>query len=434
MDDERRTPIPGVDRVTAPSAPAEKPGRFGVSRRAWMVTILSLGGWMLVNADGSLFNFAYPLIQKDLGLSDADISYIYASIYLVGAVATFVAGPAMDRYGRKPIYQLCLFAAVLGSVITAGAMSFVVLLVARGITQGGAATEWMAGQVMVAEEAPPKARGRLIGLAQIGYPLGFFLGSLLSLIIVPTLGWRALFLFGLLPVIMMIFARRKVDETKLFTAEMHAERSGEVPVKGRYRQLLEPELRRSTVLVAIWHLVYAFGVAGVISYLPTIYNNFGISLEYTYASSAIATGVAAFGYLACAVLGERIGRREASAAFLVIGAVAGVLLAFWGQNIVLLTLFFSLVYFFTIGHITAAAAFAAEVFPTRVRGTGTNIVAGAEWLGFVGAALAGPLMFAGIGYAWTLIVWLVLCPLIAAGCALGMRRVAPGTELEEISR
>lgn len=430
MDDERKTttdggPAAGTDDRTGP---------FGIGRRAWMVTILSLGGWLLVNADGSLFNFTYPLIQKDLGLSDAQISYIYASIYLVGAAATFVAGPAMDRFGRKPIYQLCLFAAALGSVLTAGATSFLVLLVARGITQGGAATEWMAGQVMVAEEAPPKYRGRLIGLAQIGYPLGFFLGALLSLLIVPTLGWRWLFVFGLLPVIMMIFARRKVDETQRFKAEYVAEHEGQVEVKGRYRQLFAPDLRRSTVLIGIWHLVYAFGVAGVISYLPTIYNNFGVSLEYTYASSAIATGVAAFGYLACAFLGEWIGRREASAAFLIIGAVAGGFLAFKGENIVLLTLFFSLVYFFTIGHITAAAGFAAEVFPTRVRGTGSNIIAGMEWLGFVGAALAGPIMFAGLGYAWTLIVWLVICPVIAAACALGMRRVAPGTVLEEISR
>ena len=300
MDDEHTNVTGGGAAPSTPEAPAERLGPFGISRRAWLVTILSLGGWLLVNADGSLFNFTYPLIQKDLGLSDAQISYIYASIYLAGAIATFIAGPAMDRFGRKPIYQLCLLAAVAGSVLTAGAHGFLVLLIARGITQAGAATEWMAGQVMVAEVAPAKFRGRLIGFAQIGYRLGFFLGSLLSLLIVPTLGWRALFLFGLLPVIMMIFARRKVDETERFRAEMDAEHSGQIPVKGRYRQLFAPDLRRSSILIAIWHLVYAFGVAGVISYLPTIYNHFGVSLEHTYASSAIATGVAAFGYLACA--------------------------------------------------------------------------------------------------------------------------------------
>ena len=75
-----------------------------------------------------------------------------------------------------------------------------------------------------------------------------------------------------------------------------------------------------------------------------------------------------------------------------------------------------------------------RVLPDPVRGTGADIIAGTEWLGFVGAALAGPIMFAGLGYAWTLTIWLVVCPVIAAACALGMRRVAPGTVLEEISR
>jgi MFS family permease len=148
-------------------------GLGGIPRRAWLVTLLSLGGWLLVNADGSLFNFTYHLIQKDLGLSDNQIALIYTIIYAVGAVSTFVAGPLMDKIGRKPIYQACLFAAALGSLVTAAAPGFLILVLGRSITQIGAATEWMSGQVMVAEEAPAKVRGRLIGLAQIGYPLGF---------------------------------------------------------------------------------------------------------------------------------------------------------------------------------------------------------------------------------------------------------------------
>ncbi len=77
-------------------------GLSGISGRAWRVTVLSLLGWLLVNADGSLFNFAYPVIQKELGLSDGAIALIYTIIFLVGAASTFVAGPLMDSIGRKP--------------------------------------------------------------------------------------------------------------------------------------------------------------------------------------------------------------------------------------------------------------------------------------------------------------------------------------------
>ena len=409
-------------------------GMAGIPRRAWLVTLLSLGGWLLVNADGSLFNFTYQLIQKDLGLSDNQIALIYTLLYAVGAISTFVAGPMMDRIGRKPIYQACLFAAALGSLVTAAAPGFAVLLLGRSITQIGAATEWMSGQVMVAEEAPAKVRGRLIGLAQIGYPLGFFLGALMSLMIVDKWGWRVLFVFGLLPVVMMIWARRGVEDTRRFKEEIAIE-SQHTELRGsRIAQLLESDLRRSSICVAIWHFAYAFGAAGIISYLPTVYNHFGITLAGTFTSSAIATGIAAFGYVLAAFLGERYGRREICALFLVLGAGAGLLLAFEATTWTLLTIFYSAFYFFTLGHVTSAVGFAAEVFPTRVRGTGSNLVAGSEWIGFMVAALTGPWLLTHAGYSTTLMMWCVGAPLVGAVCALSMDRVPPQKVLEDVRR
>lgn len=409
-------------------------GLHGIPRRAWMVTLLSLGGWLLVNADGSLFNFTYPLIQKDLGISDNQIGAIYALLYGVGALSTFVAGPLMDRIGRKPIYQACLFAAALGSLVTAAAPGFLVMVLGRSITQVGAATEWMSGQVMVAEEAPAKVRGRLIGLAQIGYPLGFFVGALLAMLIVDRFGWRVLFVCGLLPVVLMILARRGVEDTKRFQEEKAIERTHSQLRQSRLAQLFEPDLRRSSICLAVWHFVYAFGAAGIISFLPTVYSHFNISLTNTFASSAIATGVAAFGYVLSAFLGEKYGRREVCAGFLVLGAAAGALLAFCATTWALLTAFYALFYFFTLGHITSAVGFAAEVFPTRVRGTGSNLVAGSEWIGFVVAALTGPWLLHNAGYTTTLMLWCVVAPLIGALSAMAMKRIAPQAVLESIHR
>jgi len=301
---------------------------------------------------------------------------------------------------------------------------------ARSLTQIGASTEWMAGQVMVAEEAPAALRGRLIGLAQIGYPLGFFLGSVLSFVIAPHLGWRGLFLFGVLPVLMMIWARKAVPETERFAKFLT--NSGDA-TKHHFRQVFAPDLRRSTLLIAGWHLLYAFGFGGIVSYLPTVYAHYHISLTHVYVSSAIATGLAAFGYVLCAYIGERVGRREAAALWLSLGALSGLYMAYGGHSLVTLTIGYSLVYFFVVGHITSAVGFASEVFPTRVRGTGANVLAGMEWMGFLGAAFAGPPMLSSLGVPTSLAIWLFVCPLIAAGCALGMRRVAPKATLEEIA-
>jgi MFS family permease len=416
------------------SAPREIAGLYGIPKRAWMITILSLGGWLLVCADSSLFNFTYPLIQKDLGISDTEVGWIYALLFALGAFSTFVAGPLMDRIGRKPIYQACLFAAALGSLVTAAAPGILILILGRCVTQLGAAAEWMSGQVMVAEEAPAKFRGRLIGLGQIGYPLGFFVGALLAWLIVDRFGWRVLFIFGLLPVLLMIVARRGVEDTRRFQEEKAMELAcGRLP-GNHFRQLFAHDLRRSSICIAAWHFVYAFGTAGIISYLPTVYTHFNISLTHTFTSSAIATGVAAFGYLLSAVLGEKYGRREVSAAFLILGAAAGVLLAFYATNWKLLTTFYAMYYFFTLGHITSGVAFAAEVFPTRVRGTGANLVAGSEWAANMVGALTGPWLLHNAGYTVTLVMWCVAAPLVAAIFAMCMKRVPPQKDLAEIHR
>jgi putative MFS transporter len=117
-----------------------------------------------------------------------------------------------------------------------------------------------------------------------------------------------------------------------------------------------------------------------------------------------------------------------------LGAISGVYMAFAGTTLVSLTIGYSLIYFFLAGHITAAVGYAAEIFPTRVRGTGANLVAGMEWFGFFCAALLGPYMFDAFGVPITLLIWLTICPLVAVACAAGMRRVRPGTVLEEIAR
>jgi len=425
MNDDAKVPASG-------GSMASMLGLDGVSARAWKVVVLSLLGWLLVNADASLFNFAYPLIQADLGLSDGQIATIYTGLYTVGALSTFVAGPLMDRIGRKPIYQACLFAAILGSLITAAAPGFLILLLGRAVTHIGASTEWMAGQVMVAEEAPARSRGRLIGIAQIGYPLGFFLGALLSMLVLSQFGWRVLFLCGVLPVFLMIWARRGVEDTERFQAERARERAQREPQQGRVAQLFGRELRRSSICIALWHFTYAFGVAGIISYLPTVYEHFGIELSGVFSSSAIATGIAAFGYLLSAWLGERYGRREISALFLLLGGISGALLAFYGSNWLMLTVFYSLFYFFTLGHITSAIGFATEVFPTRVRGTGANLVAGSEWVGFIVAGATGPWLLANLGFTSTLMLWCLAAQVLAAGFALCVKRIPPNTVLEEV--
>jgi len=421
---------------------------LGMSRNAWLVTITSLAGWTLVNVDGSFFTFTYPLIQKDLHITLQQVSLLYTGIFIIGAAVTFITGPILDRWGRKTVYQLTLLATALGSALSGISFNFASLFAFRGITQIGASSEWMAGQFMVAEETPEHTRGWWVGFAQIGWPVGWFIASLLALAIVPTAGWRWLFVVGVIPALFVLWVRRNVQETDRFkdisrvrrqvaergeASAKYATRIEEVN-KFTYLQLIEPDLRRTSILIFLWQLIYNYGAAAIIYWLPELFVTYKLPLTSLYATSAWATGIAVFGYLSAAFLGERFGRREVSAAYLAIGAISGFLLGTHGNTWLTVTLFYAGFYFFAIGQMGAAVAFALESFPTRARGTGGTLLAVATWVGFIAAGLTGPILFSAWGVPATIAFWGGACALVPAILAMGTRHVDPGKPLEEIVR
>jgi MFS family permease len=435
----------------------EKAG-LGMTRNAWLATLTSFGGWTLVNMDGSFFTFTYPLIQRDLHITINQISYIYTFIYIVGAITTLVAGPLLDYWSRKAVFQVTLLATALGSLLSGLGWNFGSMLAFRSITQLGASAEWMSGQVMVAETTPSKVRGWWVGFAQIGWPVGWFLGSLIAFLVVPAWGWRWLFVIGVIPALFVIWVRRSVEEPERFKdmqelrkkAREVAAKKGEAlreaaaevatefqvakdkAVQFTYRQLFASDLARTSILIFLWQVIYNYGAGAIISWLPAVFLFYKVPLVNLYEASAWATGIAVLGYLSAAALGERFGRREISVLYLVIGAISGYMLAFHANNFASITVYYSGYYFFTIGQMGAAVAFALESFPTRARGTGGSLLAVATWIGFIAAGFTGPILMKAMGMAGAVALWTLVCSLIPAFLALGTKRVKPGRELEDI--
>ncbi len=422
--------------------------KMGMSRNSWLVTTTSLAGWTLVNMDGSFFTFSYPYIQKQFNITTQQISFLYTGIFLIGAIVTFIIGPILDRVGRKGVFQFTLLATALGSLLSGVSFSFVSLFAFRGVTQVGASSEWMAGQVMVAEEAPDQSRGWWVGFAQIGWPVGWFIASLLALVVIPTLGWRWLFIIGVIPALFTLWVRRNVQETGRFRdiQRVRHEMQEHHPVETKYatntakvnqftyKQLFESDLARASILIFLWQVIYNYGAASIIYWLPELFIKYQLPLTDEFATSAWATGFAIIGYLSAAWLGERYGRREISALYLVIGAISGLLLGLDGTTWLAITIFYAGFYFFAIGQMGAAVAFALESFPTRARGTGGTLLAIATWVGFIAAGLSGPVLFKEWGVPLTVAVWGGGCAIIPALLALGTKRVKPGQALEEIAQ
>src|SRR3984885_11302241 len=117
-----------------------------------------------------------------------------------------------DRIGRVRtmcITILCysIFTALCGLVF--GITTFLVLRFLVGFGIGG---EWAAGTPLLHESVPESLRVRLAGWLHTATPTGIILASVGALLLVPTLGWRGMFLIGVLPAFLAIYLRLQIPE------------------------------------------------------------------------------------------------------------------------------------------------------------------------------------------------------------------------------
>jgi MFS transporter, SHS family, lactate transporter len=89
------------------------------------------------------------------------------------------------------------------------------------------------------ETIPPHARGFVSGLLQSGYPAGYFMASIVYGVLFPYIGWRGMFMVGVIPALLVLYIRRNVPESPSWSKEAAVERGGTLTVlKSHWRLAL----------------------------------------------------------------------------------------------------------------------------------------------------------------------------------------------------
>jgi SHS family lactate transporter-like MFS transporter len=88
-----------------------------------------------------------------------------------------------------------------------------------GFAMGG---EWGTGASLVMESVPARLRGPVSGLLQSGYPSGYLLASVAYFLLFDAIGWRGMFMVGVLPAMLVFLIRMHVRESPAFEARSHA--------------------------------------------------------------------------------------------------------------------------------------------------------------------------------------------------------------------
>ncbi len=166
------------------------------SRRWWILgtLCLTLLGVMLAN---SSLNMALPLMSKDLGLTQLELTWVVNVYTLVFASLLFIAGAVGDRYGRKLAMQIGLAIFTVGSVYAGFlAQTGTELIIARIVMGIGGALVMPTTLSIINNTFPRKERPRAVAVWGAVAGVGMMFGSVISGVLLEHYTWHSLFIFS----------------------------------------------------------------------------------------------------------------------------------------------------------------------------------------------------------------------------------------------
>jgi putative MFS transporter len=390
--------------------------------------IIAFLGVLFDAADFALFGAALPPISHEFGLGPAQAGFL-ATIGLIGAfVGALFWGTISDYIGRRVAFQATVGIFAVFTGLIAMSWNVVSLSAFRFMSNFGLGGEVPVTSTLGSEFSPGRLRGSMTGGIMSAFPVGLAVAALMSLLIIPNFGWRTLFAVGVIPALLLLFARRYMPESVRFLLSkgriseaeatvariehqalgrnLTAEEIAAIPklpleelveTKVTVAELLSPPRFRRTILLWIVSFGFLWSSNGILFMLPTILQQRGIPLTQAITFMLIQAVAAFFGYAACGFLVDRYGRRIVLFLYFFIGAFFHL----WFAEASGMWLYFAAA---AIGWVNpgvygATSVYVAELHPTRLRATAVGWFFGIGRIGsFLAPTVVGLMLANGLGH------------------------------------
>jgi putative MFS transporter len=413
-------PLPPAGRVRNPWwIPRRLLGRVPDTIDAPALRVLGFVSFALLfeHYDTSLLGNALKFIIEDLDIAEADLGFFQMLIRL-GALPAFFIIPFVDRLGRRRLFLASLIGMSVGTMLTAFAQNAGQFIACQMLTRTFVLTASAVAIVIVAEELPAAARGWGIGMLAAVSAVGHGLGAAaFAAVEVLPFGWRSLYVFGVVPLLLLPVFRRGIRETGRFTAQQARDQAPGgaslagfaawwAPLSAFFRT--HPARATGMALVASISSVGHVVVISFTGYFVLQYHGWA---PYQLALMVLAAGaLGVIGNVVAGRLADRVGRRKVGFVFL--AAFPPIAWLFYQGPGWSLPLLWGVLVFTLMGANVVIRALSSELFPTAHRGTSTGILALTETLGAaLGLLLLGLLQQQGGNLV-------VLIPLISMGALL----------------
>jgi putative MFS transporter len=388
--------------------------------------ILCFLGIMFDAADFALFGAALPPIAREFGLGPAQAGLL-ATVGLVGAfLGALFWGTISDYIGRRTSFLATVSIFALFTALVAASWNVLVLGVFRFLSNFGLGGEVPVTLTLASEFSPGRIRGRMTGSMMAAFPVGLVVAAALSLAIVPTLGWRALFVVGVVPAVLLFFVRRYMPESVRYQLSRGEIEAAERTVSEIERQaqaapgvaaaqplgvadetgaaargvtvlaLFEEGRARRTILLWIVSFCFLWSSNGILFMLPTILTQRGFGLSQAISFQLVQSLAAVVGYTACGFLIDWYGRRPVLFLYYFIGALFH--LWFAQASGFAMYLAIAAVGWVNPGVFGATGIYVSELHPTYLRATAVGWFFGIGRIGsFLAPLIVGLMLEYGLG-------------------------------------
>jgi MFS transporter, putative metabolite:H+ symporter len=369
-----------------------------------------------------------PSLRASFSLTPEQGTWLVTLINF-GTILAYLLIRCADRWGRKQVLSVTIAGYALFTFLSAWAPNALVFGLLQMVARIFLIGEWATSMVVAAEEYPAEQRGMVIGVVSAAGGLGSIVcAGVVPLLLGTSYGWRSVYLVGVVPLVLMMFARRGLQETRRF-----AERSAlEKEPQPLFDLLRGPHRRRVLQLGAIWFLSYICTNNAVTFWKEFARAERGLSDKQVGSVVTVAALVSMpLVFLAGRML-DRIGRKR-GAVVIYTATVLGVLGAYSLSGVLPLMLCMTLGIFGINAVLTVLNTLMTELFPTPVRGNAvawSNNLIGR--LGYVFSPLAIGQMVERFGWGVPLRLTTVF-PVLALGLIFLWLPETKARELEDIS-
>lgn len=318
-------------------------------------------------------SFTMSSIIAELSISGAQAGWIATITNLGMLVGGLIFGLLADRYHKFKVFKwtIVIFSVATGLIYFTTSLPYLYLM--RFIAGIGVGGEYGVAIAIMASIVPKEKMGRVASLNGIAGQIGSISSALLAGWLAPALGWRGLFLFGLLPLVLVLWMHIAIDENSIQEQVHKQERQEGTTVQ--VTQLFQtPKLTAQTLALMIMTTVQIAGYFGMMNWLPTIIQT---NLEISVKDSSLwmvttilgmCCGMLVFGHVL-----DKWGPRLSYSFFLLASMFCVYLFQFANSQWSMI-IGGAIVGFFVNGMFAGYGAIITRLYPRHIHSTANNVI------------------------------------------------------------